>query len=202
MKLTNSVGREKWVEKISAAWRETVSSIFETGNLLEAAKAELPHGEWLKMIKDELPFGRNVAQRLMIVAENENLRNGAHAPYLPVSWMTLYELSKLTEEQFGNGIETKVINPRMERKDVLALRGIEPKKKEQVAPARPLKRTYEECLMIVEQAAFQTAFEYVEIDRLNEFVAELIEDIKGLAEEVARKRKGMSDEDHSTREPA
>jgi hypothetical protein len=51
----------------------------------------------------------------MIVAENENLRNTAHAPLLPSSWTVLYELTKCTEEQFDRGIETEVINPRTER---------------------------------------------------------------------------------------
>jgi hypothetical protein len=36
--------------------------------------------------------------------------------------VTLAALTKLTEEQYKRGIETGVINPKMQRKDVKALR--------------------------------------------------------------------------------
>ena len=74
------------------------------------------------MIKDELPFERNTAHRLMAIAENENLRDVAHGPHLPAAWRTLYELTKLTDEQFADGIKTKLINPKMERKAIDDLR--------------------------------------------------------------------------------
>src|SRR3974390_2443080 len=72
--------------------------------LLEAAKAELKHGEWKIMVKDELPFSRETAHRLIVVAQDQKLRNVAHAQHLPAHWFTLYELTKLTDEQFDAAI--------------------------------------------------------------------------------------------------
>ena len=54
----------------------------------------------------------------MAIAENENLGDVAHGPHLPAAWRTLYELTKLTDEQFADGIKTKLINPKMERKAI------------------------------------------------------------------------------------
>lgn len=137
--IANTVPIEKWVIRISDAWREQVPSIFETGNLLEAAKAELRHGEWLLLVKEKLPFDKGTAQRLIAISNNDNLRNAAHGPHLPASWRTLYELTKLTDEQFDQGVKSGVINPKMERKDVNALRGIEPKPKAEKKKERELK---------------------------------------------------------------
>ena len=39
-----------------------------------------------------------------------NVRNGAISPHLPVAWTVLYELTKLTDKQFANGIESRAIN--------------------------------------------------------------------------------------------
>ena len=54
-------------------------------------------------------------------AMNDNVRDVAHAQRLPVPWVTLYELTKLTDEQFDNGIKSGDINPSMQRKDVSGL---------------------------------------------------------------------------------
>jgi hypothetical protein len=82
----------------------------------------LKHGEWLKMIKEELPFEGSTARRLIIIANDDKLRDRAHGHNLPVQWRTLYELTKLTDEQFDAAIESGAINPKMERKDVKGLR--------------------------------------------------------------------------------
>jgi len=47
--LKNQMPREKWANRIAAAWQKQVPSIFEVGGLLEAAKAELKRGEWITM---------------------------------------------------------------------------------------------------------------------------------------------------------
>ena len=44
--------------------------------------------------------------------------NAAHAQYLPPSWMTLYELTKLSDERLYAKLEAGEIWPEMLRKDV------------------------------------------------------------------------------------
>ena len=55
----------KYAQRITACQRKSVESIIECGRLLIAAKDELKHGEFLKMIENELPFKRSTAQALM-----------------------------------------------------------------------------------------------------------------------------------------
>lgn len=56
----------------------------------------------------ELPIGQSMANKLMVIAQNDNVRNDARAQHLPVQWTILYELTKLTDEQFDNGIKNTV----------------------------------------------------------------------------------------------
>lgn len=126
----NTMSRDKWRARITDAWNKQIIDIFEVGNLLDAAKEELVHGEWGVLVKDELPFDRMTAHRLIGIATDEKLRDVTHVLHLPAHWGTLYELTKLTAEQFDAAIESGAIHPKMKRRDVSAIRGIEPKKKE------------------------------------------------------------------------
>jgi hypothetical protein len=89
--------------------------VFETAAYLNQSKAGLSHGEFLAMIESDLPFGPRTAQRLMNIGENHQLANTTHASYLPASWMTLYELSRLTDKQFNKATESSAIHPKMGR---------------------------------------------------------------------------------------
>jgi hypothetical protein len=117
------VDRHEHVRRITAAWQNTVRNIVETGRLLIHAKDDIGHGGFEEMIRAELPFGPSTAQRLMQIAEDRVLSNTAHAPLLPASWMTLYELAKLHKHGLDLEvlIEEGAIHPKMERKDVRAL---------------------------------------------------------------------------------
>jgi hypothetical protein len=105
-----------WAARITACWRASVEAIIEVGRLLIAAKAALPHGEFGKM---ELPFTFSTAERLMAIARDRKLSNPAHVQYLPASWGTLYELTKLDDEQFEAAIDKKIIRPDMDRKEAV-----------------------------------------------------------------------------------
>jgi hypothetical protein len=115
-----TTGRELWAERITAAWRATVESIFEVGRCLIEAKASpnLTRGEFAAMIDSDLPFTARTAQRLMAIARNPWLAKATHMSLLPPSWGTLYELSRLPSEVFSAKIEAGEIWPEMQRKDV------------------------------------------------------------------------------------
>ena len=114
----------KWSEAISAAWNKSFDAVIEAGRLLIAAKDDLDHGQFAKLIEDSLPFGARAAQMLMAVASDQKITNTKHASLLPPSWMTLYELTKLDEAQFSAAIAKGVIRPDMQRKDIAALKAI------------------------------------------------------------------------------
>src|SRR5260370_37375543 len=128
-----------WAAKIRAAWQSSINGIIECGQLLIAAKAELGHGEFEVMIENELPFTPSTARRLMIVAEDERIR--AHVHVLPPSWGTLYELTKLDDNEFAAAITDRARpgaarhRPRCENEPALVLRARLPR------PAPPICQT-------------------------------------------------------------
>ena len=94
-----------WASRIAAAWQKSRESIIEVGNLLIEAKSALPHGEFEAMVASELPFGARSAQRLMVIAGDVRLTNPTHVSLLPASWGTLYALTKLSDDEWGNALE-------------------------------------------------------------------------------------------------
>ncbi len=117
--------RAYWIERIGAAWRAGFESVIETGRALIEAKAQLAHGEFIDVVERELPFKRHTAIRLMAIAKDERLSNDTHVHHLPNHWGTLYELTKLPDDEFQARIEDGTINPEMERKDVPRARSVE-----------------------------------------------------------------------------
>jgi DUF3102 family protein len=107
--------RKQWAKLITEAWQKSVGSIVETGDLLVQAKEDLEHGEWLPMIESDLPFGRQAAHRLMVVARHPVLSNVAHGPHLPASWRTLYELTKI-DKKLGNGAQRRSTTQKIVRR--------------------------------------------------------------------------------------
>jgi Protein of unknown function (DUF3102) len=144
--IPNVISRDKWAKRINEAWQKQVPGIFEIASLLESAKAALRHGDWIKLIKNDLPFSQSTANKLMKIAACDHLRNSEHVPNLPAHWGTLFELTLLTAEQFEHGIATRTINAKMQRKHVRALRGDEQMPNEpSLSPMAVLKRQLNEC---------------------------------------------------------
>src|SRR4051812_3155921 len=72
--------------------------------------------------------------RLLTIAADDKLAEVPHAE-IPASWFVLYELTKLTPEQFQDGLDSGAIHPGMQRKDVREI--VNPK--EEVIKPRKLR---------------------------------------------------------------
>lgn len=108
----------QWAKRIRGAWRDSVQGIVKCGRLLVEAKAALDHGEFLKMVEYDLPFGERTAQMLMAIAQHKHLSNPYRGSFLPASWRTLYELSRLSEDEFEAQLQAGIINAEMQRSDI------------------------------------------------------------------------------------
>jgi hypothetical protein len=123
-------------ELITSAWQKQAGAIIEVGRLLLAAKQELTRDGFEGLLQRKLPFESSVARKLQRIAANSVLC--AHVHKLPPAWGTLYELSKLEDEVLRAAIEYGRINPKMERKDATALRGLPPKEPKEPKKPAPL----------------------------------------------------------------
>jgi hypothetical protein len=109
---------KRWITKISAAWQKSLDAIFQVGDLLLAAKKDIPHGEFEQMTEADLPFGSRTAECLMTVARDKRLRKPNHGSLLPPSWRTLYDLSRLPDTEFKRAIADGKIHSDMTRAEV------------------------------------------------------------------------------------
>src|SRR5262245_11523424 len=114
--------RRHWAKRLNAIWREAAGNMlrasFALGEELIKAKEGLPHGEFIKMVSEDLEFSRSTGARIMAVARDKRLRNVAHVRHLPPSWGTLYLLSRLDDRTFNSLIEDGTIRPDLQRHEV------------------------------------------------------------------------------------
>lgn len=184
-----------WAPRINAEWRKSIEGILNVGRQLIAAKAACEHGEFLRLFKghensvsEPVPFGEDAAQRLMAIAANGVLSNADQSRHLPQSYQTLYELTKLDDEQIVAGIKSGEINPDMTRADAAALR------------ADPVEKPEREICVLAWEAVSTAYAKYAdklgEDDRL--FVLERLESLVRLIKQEAspdasrRQRNGRS----------
>jgi N6-adenosine-specific RNA methylase IME4 len=117
--MTNATTVAQWANLIQAAWQESVRAIIETGRLIEQAKKALTDGDFDGMVKASLPFATNTAYRLMAISRDPKILRSMQI--LPPHWRTLYELTKLSDDQFKDAADAGTINPEMARGDISTL---------------------------------------------------------------------------------
>jgi len=109
------------VDSIRAHLDRSAEHIIAAGRELVAAKKELAHGEWLPFLK-EIPLNEDKAQILITIARHSVISNTDHGRYLPSSWRTIYELTKLPEATLTKKLAERAITPRTTRKEVTAMK--------------------------------------------------------------------------------
>lgn len=121
---------EEWAEIIKADWakaedhaRNSVSYAVATGKDLIAAKEELPHGEFIKMVEMKLPFGMTKANVLMRLASIPHLANDPATVDLPSAWSTLSELGKMDKADFEKAKKRGLITPETTERSARAIAG-------------------------------------------------------------------------------
>lgn len=114
-----------WATAIRSAWHKSVEGIIECGRLLCEAKAALPHGEFGQMCAKELPFNTRIGQMLMAISNDERVLNAIHGSYLPTSYRTLYDLTRLNDEQWALAESRGLLRPDLERNEVAAIRKLD-----------------------------------------------------------------------------
>ena len=121
---TNSIARHaatKYAQRITNCQRKSAESIIECGRLLIAAKDELKHGEFLKVIENNLPFKRSTAQVFMRIASDGRITKNQHAGCLPAHWSTLAILTQLPDAAFEARIADGTIHPGLERRPAVEM---------------------------------------------------------------------------------
>jgi hypothetical protein len=173
---------EYWAPRISAEWRKSVEGILNVGHRLIAAKKACEHGEFLRLFKgsenvvsEPVPFGERSAEMLMAVAAHPVVGNPNHGSDLPASWRTMFELTKLDDEQIIAGIKAGEITPEMTRADAAALRADPVEKPEQPPHEEMAAAVKNAVTKFVGRLTTPEQFMYVRsrLERMLEFLSEM-----------------------------
>lgn len=171
-----------WAPRINAEWRKSVEGILNVGRQLIAAKEACEHGEFLRLFKghenavsEPVPFTESTGRMLMAVASNEVISNREFVHDLPQSWGTLYELTKLDDEQIVAGIKAGEITPDMTRAEASALRSDPVAKPEQPAHEEMAAAVKNAVTKFVGKLTTPEQFLYVRrrLERMLEFLSEM-----------------------------
>lgn len=141
---------QTWAAAIRAAYARTVESVIAVGRELIAAKTALPHGEFERMVRNELPFKERTAQMFISVANSQRLCSPDIRPMLPNALSSLYELSRVEDDVWQSMIAAKAITTESTTAEIVQardlhlviVRGARPKPPAQpfatVIPIKPL----------------------------------------------------------------
>jgi hypothetical protein len=170
-----------WAPRINAEWRKSVEGILGVGRQLIAAKEACEHGEFLRIFKghdsavsEPVPFTANTAEILMRVSGHPVLSKSEFVQTLPQSWGTLYELTKLDDEQIVAGIKAGEITAGMTRAEACALR-VEPSVQVDQPPHEEMADAVEQAVArFIGRLNSQQQFVYVRrrLERLLQFLTE------------------------------
>lgn len=111
---------EQWAQALGG-WGGAVKAIHATGLALESAKSELEHGTFMEMVENDLPFQKTKVESLIAISRSGLCQNPVTAGNLPISWNTLYELSRLDENVLEAAVQDGRVHIDMTRADAKKL---------------------------------------------------------------------------------
>lgn len=116
----NARTEDDYVKLVIEAWQVAVVGILESGRWLSEARANMPHGQWRAMVDTKLRrlFKHETARRLIKIAQDERITNASIRSLLPPHWRVLWELHRLSDEDFEAARAAGIIHPDMKCKDV------------------------------------------------------------------------------------
>src|SRR4028118_2045658 len=104
----------EFVAEIEKLWSEAQEKFLIIGRYLVQAKARLKHGEFEQMVATQLPFGKNVAYQLRIVALAVE-QNRLEERELPRSYSNAFRLAQMNEAVLSRARAGNLVRPDVTR---------------------------------------------------------------------------------------
>jgi hypothetical protein len=117
--------RADYAREIEKLWHEAQAKFLAIGRYLVAAKANLDldgqRGDYERFVRNDLPFGRQIAHQLRVVAEAVDGGRLAEQE-LPRAYSTAFLLASLPDEQLRLARQQGLVAPSTSRPQVVAFR--------------------------------------------------------------------------------
>ncbi len=108
----------KFVAEIEKLWSEAQEKFLTIGRYLVQAKARLKHGEFEMMVATQLPFGKNVAYQLRVVAQAVE-QDRLEERDLPRSYSNAFRLAQMDEAMLQRAREKNLVRPDVTRREII-----------------------------------------------------------------------------------
>lgn len=179
MRLPNTRTAQEFAEIIRGKWQDNVKSILDTARWVETAHGELGPAAWLTMVRVDLKWSRSMGYKLLAIADDHKIDEVEHVPLLPATWGTIHALTLLTDEQFQTGINTGVIHPGMERKDLKQLKPLKEKPEKLASKPSSAIPPKDACVMEVRRRVYET-IQQLPPEELTAFFADIEAELNDL----------------------
>jgi hypothetical protein len=109
---------DEYVREISRLWREAQQSFLAIGRYLVQGKRKLAHGEFQRMVEASLPFGRQTAYELRMIAEAVD-GGRIPEPKLPQAASVAYQLATLKPDDLAAADQDGLVRPDLRRPEII-----------------------------------------------------------------------------------
>ncbi|MBK1662040.1 hypothetical protein [Paracraurococcus ruber] len=113
----NCESPQEFVAEIEKLWGEAQEKFLTIGRYLVQAKNRLRHGEFELMVATQLPFGKNVAYQLRIVALAVE-QNRLEERELPRSYSNAFRLAQMSEAVLSRARAGNLVRPDVTRREI------------------------------------------------------------------------------------
>jgi ParB-like nuclease domain len=110
----------EWAAKITTARRLILINLLETCRRLAAARKSLSHQDYVEVLR-RWEMNQEFAHKMLAIAEDRRIADASEEDYLPCEVETLYQLTRLTYEEWDHAVNSGYITWDMEAVDVRSL---------------------------------------------------------------------------------
>lgn len=109
---------EDYVAEIRTLWTEAAETFLLIGRYLNQAKEALPHGDFQRMVEENLPFDKSRAYQLRMVAHMVDAGRVKEVD-LPRSSATAFLFTSLDAQGLARAKEDRILRPDIRRQEVV-----------------------------------------------------------------------------------
>jgi len=120
---SSAIPRHEFVARIHQHWqRYDAEGPYDLANTCSEADKAVPKALRPRLM-EKLPFSASVFCKLAQIGDDQRLRNEEIRKLLPPCHLTIYEVSRLTDQQLQAALSAGILKPDLKRTELLQWRG-------------------------------------------------------------------------------
>jgi hypothetical protein len=118
----SKIPRHNFVGRIHHHWQRRPEGFHDLAIACAEADKAVPKA-FRRTLMKKLPFSASVFRKLAQIGDDQRLQNEHIRKLLPPCHLTIYEVSRLTDQQLQAALSAGILKPDLKRKELLQWRG-------------------------------------------------------------------------------